>query len=244
MERPFGALYCFANKMPKTKRKALYVHYKQLPFMQRIADHARAGYCFYVTGDCPVERGKELHYKFQRLYEILLDKDTRYRNRREKKAVFLFLAYQPANDPGAPITWVLLRTDGTMPVTADPMEKWRSINGSQAERLRLWDRYELRRHTRPKFSRPSWSWCIGRERYEGWHESIVQMIRRHQDRELERLLSDIKTAPGFALIREQLKNLFILVMTEWQRRRKDPLPDLPRFVGYARRVKSLMRPIK
>lgn len=232
--------------MKNRKLSKLFVHVKQLTFMQRISDRSRDGYLYYIGGTCSAARVNSLYEKFRRLYDADLEKDARYRIRLQGSAVFRFLAYQQNSSPDGDITWLLMRTDGVMPIATDEREKWRRIDGSWSDRIQLWDRFELVRHTRKNSKKPAWSWRINKHLYRQIRANVITMIRRREDRKLAELLTDYRTCPGFALIREQLRQLYDLVRAEWKRSRheSESLPELPSRIGYARRVKDKKREIK
>jgi hypothetical protein len=224
------------------KTSSLNIFIKQLPFLQRIGDRARDGYFYYLTGICSPARYPALAQKFRRLYETDLTKDHRYRRRRRGESVYSMLAYQVKSSSDAPVMWVLVRTDGEESITSDKQEKWRDI---RTERLTVFGHFELHRHTRKDMSNPSWSWRIEKSHYKELREVVIALVRSKSDGRLRELVDSINTAPKFAPIRAQIKQLHELILAEFKRSRspKDMPPKLPR-VGFTRRTKDQTRSIR
>lgn len=224
------------------KSKKIFVHVSQVSFMQRIAEHARQGFSQYVSGDCPADRLRALHEKFRRLYDIEQGKDERYRARRAGLPVFVFFLYQQNANTEGPVSWVLMRTEAERPHPLGELEKWRRVDAAD-QRLRVFGKFELVRHTREGSARPAWSWRMPKARHEAIRGDVVSMVRRRENRALDALLADLRTAPGFAPVRKQLAGIYGLLRAEWKRSRADsePLPQLPDRIGYTRFKQSKLR---
>jgi len=210
------------------KAPTLNIFIKQLPFLQRIADRARDGYFFYLSGVCSPARYPTLAQKFRRLYETDLQKDHRYRRRKAGDAVYALLGYQIRSSTAAPVVWVLMRTDGKESIAADKSEKWRDI---RVERMTLMEKFELHRHTRKDMSKPSWSWRIEKLHYQELREVIIALVRNKQDTRLQEQIDSVNTSPKFAPIRIQIKALHDLIKAEFKRTRSthDALPIFPKL---------------
>jgi hypothetical protein len=224
------------------KTSNIFLFIKLVPFFQRIADRARDGYFFYLSGSCSPARYPLLAQKFRRLYETNLSKDRRYRDRKKGKAVYSMLAYQLKSDQGSNISWILMRTEGEESLVSDKTESWKDI---RIDRYVGFNRYELHRHTRKDMSKPSWSWKFKKELYKEIRETIINLIRSKSDKRLQEMIVAINAAPKFAPIRTQIKQLHELIRAEYARTRSatETLPSLPR-VGFTRRVKDQTRQLK
>jgi len=84
-----------------------------------------------------------------------------------------------------------------------------------------------------------WTWRYRTDRYDELRESLIRAVRNRRDDELRRLIQVIWTTPGFSGSRAQVKKYRELLIGEWKRSRsKDPPPELPRNIGYVRRLES------
>ncbi len=208
-------------------------------WMQRIQDYIRNGHIFFVTGQIPAEKVPVLAAKFDIAYQVNLTKLQQSRKRKTGTAIFKFLCW--IDESTSVAHWVLVRTDGTLPVGAD-REKWADATGKT--RLAVVGGYELVRITKKEAPKPVWSWRYAKDHYEGLRDSIVRAIRNRRDDLLAQMIHEISRTLGFAGARAQVKQLYALVKSDWQRSRGiGSMPDLPKHIGYLRRLPDKPKPM-
>lgn len=191
-------------------------------FMQRLADFVRLGYRDYVAGEVRLDRAPALAAKLRRLYEVHLHRNQRARARAAGEASAYALWWQPHADT---VAFVLLLTPGLH--AARQLERLRDAT-SRDGRFVLGD-CELVQRAREGQARPSWTWRLTAQAYEGWRAYVLQTVRSGNDYAVQRLVDDLTALPGFAGIRVQGKQLRRLLRAEWRRRRPGQQPpQLPR----------------
>jgi hypothetical protein len=200
-------------------------------FMQRIADLVRSGHTQYVMGTIPISKAGFFAHKIEAQYHTDYSKleACRARQRGEASARLLFLH----QDGKELLIWFLLFHPGT---TQDESgQNWRD---AMVDRIVLTG-YELVRRTRPGSNKPAWTWRYTLKQYDSLRDSIIAAIRNKHDLQLKQSIHSISRSPGFAGVREQVKKLYSILMSEWKRRRakSEILPELPRH-GYTRRIES------
>lgn len=181
-------------------------------FMQRLADFVRLGYREYVLGEVRLERAPALAAKFARLYEVHLHRNQRARARAAGEASAYALWWQPHADA---VVFALLLTPGSH--AARRLERLRDATTREG-RFVLGD-YELVQRPRDGQARPSWTWRLTLQGYEGWRARVLQTVRGGSDFEVQLLVDDLMALPGFAGVREQAQRLRQLLRAQWRRRR-------------------------
>lgn len=222
----------FGIKMTISKNHALFIFVKKTPWMQRISDLVRTGHHHYIQGQIPLNKAKFLAQKFSDYYETGLSKLDQSRKRKNGFASFRFLAwFDEHNDI---VHWILCRTEGQFPDSAK-REKWQ--DATSKNRIHVPGGYELLRLTKPTEPKPVWTWRYTKSHYEGFRESILRIIRTKHDEQLKVLIHEIWRTPGFAGARDQVRSIAKLIIGEWNRSRVgQPMPEIPKRIGYVRRI--------
>jgi hypothetical protein len=223
--------------MPNEKTPSLnpWIFTKKTVFMQRVADKVRGGYNLYIQGCCGIEKAAFVFQKFADRYAILASKSTQDRRRLSELNRYHWMAYF---EPDTQLVhWLLLLSPGKNPDTTDA---WKCPS---AQRIKLTG-YELVRLTRMGSAKPAWSWRYTRERHDELRNALVSAIRSRRDLDLQQLVHSIWRSPGFSGVREQVKKMRMLITNEWQRSRStaEVLPDIPRLIGYVRRLPDVGEP--
>lgn len=218
------------EKTIKKKSEDPFIFTKKTAFMQRISDVVRT-HKAYITGQISVEKTAAFAGKLDEFYGWSDDKVTAFRQRQAgfSSARLLFF-YQ---DGSSNLTWFLFVTEGKWVHRDAGREKWLD---PKKDRISLTG-YELVRHTRPGKADPSWTWRYSSQRYEDIRQIIVLAIRRNRDDELRQWIKTVWSSPAFAGVREQVKKIASLIKSDWKRSRgNDPLPEIPKGLGYVRRL--------
>jgi hypothetical protein len=93
-------------------------------------------------------------------------------------------------------------------------------------------------------NRLRWTWRYERDTYQSLRQEVIRVIRNRRDDELRTLLAMVWRTPGFSGTREQVFQLRELVFAEWKRHRgKESAPELPKNIGYVRRLKDDVIPV-
>ena len=73
---------------------------------------------------------------------------------------------------------------------------------------------------------------------------MIELIRLHHDAVLNQWIYSTARSPGFAGVREQVKRLWKLLRAEWKRSRSNGelLPEIPKNIGYVRRLPDVGSP--
>jgi hypothetical protein len=223
--------------MPNEKTPSLnpWIFTKKTVFMQRVADKVRGGSNLYIQGCCGIEKTAFVFQKFADRYAILASKSTQDRRRLSELNRYYWMAYF---EPDTQLVhWLLLLSPGKNPDTTDA---WKCPS---AQRIKLTG-YELVRLTRTGSAKPAWSWRYTRERHDEIRNALASAIRGRRDLDLQQLVHSIWRSPGFSGVREQVKKMRLLITNEWQRSRStaEVLPDIPRLIGYVRRLPDVGEP--
>lgn len=200
--------------------------------MQHLSRYARLGYTHYVAGSLPRQKVAPFVQKMRALYSVHDPWHTTHRKRRSGQAVYQLVVFaESVYEPDAAIYWVLMRTDGELHEAA-ARERWRDIVRDKI----CVTGYELVRITKKGAKKPVWTWRYKRETEDGLRGAIVHAIRSRHDERLKELVHVIFESPGFSGVREQVKKMRELILSEWRRRRGDEqMPvEIPKRIGYVR----------
>lgn len=221
--------------MAKKLKYDPFVFTSRAAWMQRICDLVRSGHHLYVQGELPLERAAFMAEKFERLYDVGLDRLQASRARKGGAATarLFFLSLPDKKN----LAWLLLRTEGELsPAASEVKEKWRD---AYEDRIK-YDRFEMVRLPRPGQVKPAYTWRYTRDAYDLIRDDIIYSIRSKHDEKLKILIGGIFHSPGFAGIRAQVKKLVELMKSDWIRHRRtdSPMPPIPEHLGYVRRIKD------
>lgn len=219
---------------------ALFVLTSKTVFMQRLVDMVIAGHYHYISGKIEFDKAFMLASKFDTLYKTGLSRLEQSRRRGRGEAAFRWQAWH--DETAGIVHWVLMKSPGQIPVEAE-REKWR--DATSRNHLTVPGGYEMVRVTKPTEPRPVWTWRYSKDHYERLRESLRGDIRGRRDVRLAQLISQIWRTPGFAGARSQVKQIKILIHSEWRRSRgSDQLPEIPDRIGYVRRLANKGRVLK
>ena len=90
----------------------------------------------------------------------------------------------------------------------------------------------------PQTPKPRWTWRYTRASYDSLGVNIIEIIRVKKDKKLKEIITQLWRSPGFSGIREQVKILQKLIITEWKRSRRENevMPTIPAHLGYVRKL--------
>jgi len=214
---------------PSWNAKNPWIFTKKSVFMQRIADRVRNGCTLFLQGQSHLEKVPFLAQKLLDRYPLNLTAMQASRRRKSGGGTYTWVGYyEPEHDL---VHWVLLLDPGQV---IDDTDKWLSVT---QERVKITG-YELVRLNRTGASAPSWTWRYTRLRMDQIRTAFVSAIRGRRDLDFAQLAHSTWRSPGFAGVREQVKKLRQLIVSEWKRARSEAevMPDLPKQIGYVRRL--------
>ncbi len=215
------------------KKTDPYVHIKRAVWMQRVVDLVRTGHHWYIDGVCPLERLPELHDKLDRIYDHSMTRMQASRHRKTGASTARFLSV--IRPGGKEVDWILLRTNGNLPPLAqDIRERWKD---PRKDRISYGD-YEIFQMTKVGAKKPVWTWKFQRNFVMAAREFLIYTIKTNNIHAIDIFLRPILRAPGFAGIRQDVKKIRELVVSEWRKtgKSKDQMPEMPPIVGYIRKL--------
>lgn len=223
--------------MIKKKSADPFVLTKKTVYMQRIADLVRLNHNRYVVGQIPLRKASFFAAKMDLFYHCNADKMTAHRARKigycTSRLLFLY------TEGSENLSWILLLTPGDWPTPHRGKETWLDPT---VNRIGLTG-YELVRHIRAGNAKPSWTWRYNARRHDELRDAIVLSIRRHNNNELLKLIDTIWRSPAFAGVREQIKKFAALIKSEWTRTGVGDMPEMPKGLGFVRRLPDKGKPL-
>lgn len=192
--------------------------------MQRLQDYARLGYSYYFQGEVGLDKLNSLTRKFAQQYETELSKFQRARRKQSGEAVTQLLVWIPEDSDKA--NFWLMATEGKGRV--HEYETLRDLRNKN-NRISLSD-YEM------VHDGVSWSWRMCQSTYTYHQKRLRNAIIARNDFLLEVAIASLFQSPGFRLIRRQIGMLTRWFRLEWGKLRKEPVPELPTFLAYVRRL--------
>lgn len=192
--------------------------------MQRLQDYARLDYRFYFQGEVGLEKLNSLSRKFAQQYDTELSKFQRARRKRSGEAVTQLLIWIPEDSDKARF-W-LMATEGKGRV--HEYETLRDLR-DKSNRVSLSD-YEL------VHDGVSWSWRMTQATYSFHQKRLRNAILARNDLLYGVAVASLYQSPGFRLVRRQVGMLARWLRLEWGKLRKEPMPELPTFLAYVRRL--------
>lgn len=198
--------------------------------MQRISDTVRLNHSRYVYGQISVAKAGYFAAKMHLFYGCYATRLQAHRTREKGFATTRLYFYHPGGD--AQLHWILLSTPGEWESPYSGSEKWLD---PAVDRIGLTG-YEMVRHVRAGNAKPSWTWRYNSTRQVEIRDAIVMAIRRHNNQDLISLIDVVWRSPAFAGVREQIKKFAALIKAEWTRTGSGTMPELPKGLGYVRRL--------
>jgi hypothetical protein len=201
---------------------------KRTVWMQRVSDAVKAGAAYFIQGSTRLDKVPFLVQKFAARYPTNLTSRTDLAARKRGETVQRWIGYL---DDSGMVNWCLFVWPGKD--FDQKSDQWRD---PKTQRIRH-SGYELVRITKPGAKAPVLSWRYQKDRFELLHDEIVLVIRSRQDARLEQIIYSLHRSPGFAGVRQQVKKLWDIVRKEWKRTRsKEVMPEIPKTIGYVRRL--------
>jgi hypothetical protein len=207
------------------------IHIKKTSFMQRIADRVRSGATHYIGGRTPLSRVPALVQKLAGRWPLNLSAMQASRRTKAGHATYYWIGWH--DEENKVVHWFVLQKPGTTPDTEDT---WKN---ALDDRIGLTG-YELVRHTRTGAKNPAWTWRYNKARFEDIRAGLIADIRGRRDLLAQQAVHSMFRSPGFAGVREQVKRLRALCISEWKRSRKEnePMFEIPPTIGYVRRLRD------
>lgn len=238
----------------KNQIKNPFIFTKKICYMQRIADLVRSGHTRYITGEISIEKAGFFAAKMDFHYACLQNNMKQFRSREagfcSSRLLFLHIENSPT------LLWILLVTSGNWLTPESGHQRWLDVKDDriivtnyQLVRLAkkkkidkpttdlLQEIPEVKRVYAQRFrSEFTWTWTYTREQQDKLRDQIVLSIRRHRTEELRQLINSIYRSPAFSGVREQVKKFAKLIKAEWTRTGSGNMPELPKGLGYVRRL--------
>ncbi len=82
----------------------------------------------------------------------------------------------------------------------------------------------------------SWSWRMSQATYSFHQKRLRNAILARNDLLYGVAVASLYHSPGFRLVRRQVGMLARWLRLEWGKLRKEPMPELPTFLPYVRRL--------
>ncbi len=196
----------------------------KLVVMQQLQDAAGHGFAHWQFGLVTNHKMRMLRQLFNELYGTDESKFSRYRRKKAGRAAALLIEY-PAGDK---TSFFLLATDGKGLIH----EREKLADATQKKSRIELTGYEL------VHDGLTWSWRMTGQTYQSWKDRITRAISMNNDLELRRAIHTLFRTPGFRLCRKQVGYLSVFYRETWRRLRAktDPMPPLPTFLAYVRRL--------
>ena len=190
-------------------------------FMQRIADHARAGYLHWTAGEIPIEKAAAFSRKFADFYLVGLTKDVRYKRKQLGLGNAVLLLWEGQGEFKSRIHFVLMVTSKLHPAHDSEQLQDVRLNRIQVEG------YELLELPRVGKDHPSWTWRMTKETYQKWEFRIEQVTKSRNPKQASAAFYSLYKSPGFAGIRSQVGHLVKYWRVVWKRIKRSTEPFLP-----------------
>lgn len=197
--------------------------------MQAIADAVRHHRWFVQGEPLDPETVDRVAEKMTKRYpDLLISKDAAYRRRLDGKPVYYMVILRPSKRTSSGGFWLFTS------LPEDPSEKWQKVTDRHNRPRIYW--WELVRHPRAGKASPAWTWRMQPDVKERLEQQITEAVAKHWDEWLGRFVAQSRHWPGFAGVRQDHRELMLLIKRRWQRVRSGLLPwPLPKLL-YVRRI--------
>lgn len=214
-----------------------YIYTKKTVWMQRVSDAVRAGSTLYFQGSTKLEKVPFRTQNFDERFGINRTKKDDFLWRKAGKNVVKWIGYFDGKEH---VHWIMLMVPGRDAEAAISEDHWKLI---ASNRIRH-SGYELVKLTKPGAKMPVLTWRYSRDQYQSLRDQMIELIRLHHDAVLNQWIYSTARSPGFAGVREQVKRLWKLLRAEWKRSRSNGelLPEIPKNIGYVRRLPDVGSP--
>jgi hypothetical protein len=209
--------------------------------MQHLTDALSHGYVCYVSGSVSPQRASALVTKFDIVYQVSADRNSRARRKRSGLGnARLVLFYRD----GVIYWWLLVTSPESGEHAAHALENLKDAVGSATgiqidgfELIRMpkpADKLDVRKSSKSQ-NRLTWRMRAAKER--DWRCSIIDAVRSGTPYQLDQLIYRLWSSPGFGGIRSQIGKMAALYRNEIKRAGRKDAPALPKRLGYVRRLK-------
>lgn len=207
--------------------------------MTKLRSMVSLGNYFYTAGQCPKKKFKALYYKFEDRYAINLERNKRYRAKKNGLCNTNLIAW--LDKEKSVVNFWLLSTEGEGDIFA--VENMQSCLKKNHRLTLHTNDYYLVKEPRPN-DKARWTWKMTEEKYQDWTKAILVSIRHKNDFELKQIHYSLIRIPAFSAARKQGFALLKLMKNEWIRTRpsSEEFPFKTSYIGFMGRYKKADKP--
>ncbi|MDA8416479.1 MAG: hypothetical protein M0Z78_05325 [Betaproteobacteria bacterium] len=224
---------------PKSPREETLIKTDRNLLMQRLSDCVVNGYPLWVSGGVAENKVGSLVRRFDLNYQVLADRNERARRKRAGLGNARLLLWHDKN-AGRVLWWMFVTPPESGSHAAHTLEKLRDMR--QRERVELHG-FELARLPKRGKDGERFTWRMTEHKYSAWRDSIIEIVRSGNIRELHEMLYGLVASPGFGGIRSQVGKLVSLYRAEIKRRGLKEAPKPPKQLRYLRRLRDTGIPL-
>ena len=216
----------------------VYTHKTDL--MRRILHYASHGYTYWTAGEIAPAKAEAFALKLADRYGTGRTETQRYRAKGRGEANTMLLMLHDPNDRDSPVYWWLMATPGTglvheLEELADIRSKRTSLTGYE---LLVLPRKRLDKDKPDKASKPTWTWVMTQETFDGWKSRIQTAVRQGNEKLIRQMLHSLGKVPGFRGVRAQAYLLYRMARGDWGRIHKEVFPHPAPVVRYLGRYRK------
>jgi len=215
-----------------------YTHKTDL--MKRMLHYVSHGYTAWTAGEIPRAKAEAIALKFVDRYAVDRTEMQRYRAKALGQANSMLLMLVDTKDKAAPVKWWLLATPGKglvheLEMLVNVRDKLPNITGYE---LVMMPRKRQPKDKPNKPIKPSWTWRMTTETFEGWQERLKLAVRQNLDPQLQQIIYSLGRSPGFRGIRSQAYLLWRMMRNDWRRTQRGEIPLTPPIIRYCGRYQT------
>ncbi len=218
---------------PKLPIQPLVMTDKNL-LMQRLSDCIGNGYPLWISGGVSENKVESLVRRFDLNYQVLADRNERARRKRAGLGNARLLLWHDEK-AGRVVWWMFVSPAELGSHGAHALEKLHDMR--KRERVEFHG-FELVRLPKKGQEGERLTWRMTEHKYGAWRDSIIEMVRSGNIRELHGMLYGLFASPGFGGVRSQIGKLVKLYRAEVKRRGLKEAPTPPRQLRYLRRLRD------
>lgn len=216
----------------------VYTHKTDL--MRRVLHYASHGYTYWTAGEIAPAKAEALALKLADRYGTGRTETQRYRAKGRGEANTMLLMLHDPKDRDSPVYWWLMTTPGTglvheLEELADIRRKRANLTGYE---LLVLSRKRREKDKPDKASKPTWTWVMTQETFDGWKSRIQTAVRQDNEKLIQQMLHSLGKVPGFRGVRVQAYLLYRIARADWKRARKGELPYPAPVVRYCGRYRK------
>lgn len=202
--------------------------------MQALLDDVKNGNTRYVQGSIPVEKTERTVAVFNFNYQAFADRNERARRKRSGLGnVRAVLRYDSKS--GKVDWWLLTTLPEVARHTIHETDKLKDALVS-TQRIEI-NGFELVRQPKIGTSQFKWTWRMSESKYQEWRDYVIKTVRSRSRHQMDVMLYQLFSSPGFNGIRIQAGKLIALYKAEVKRASLKDAPQPPRRLQYLRRIK-------